>query len=47
MNNPFNLVLKQCNQHKAYRSGKIHKIFHIIDIEKLLEIVNLDEFLNR
>ena len=32
---------------KLMENGRIHKIFHIIDIEKLLEIDNLDEFLNR
>ena len=29
---------------KFTENGRIHKIFHIIDIEKLLEIDNLDEF---
>ena len=32
---------------KLTENGRIHKIFHIIDIEKLLDIDNLDELLNR
>ena len=32
---------------KLTENGRIRKIFHIINIEKLLEIDNLDEFLNR
>ena len=32
---------------KLTENGRIHKIFHIIDIEKLLDIDDLDEFLNR
>ena len=32
---------------KHTENGRIHKIFHIIDIEKLLDIDNLDELLNR
>ena len=38
-NNAFNIKLTE--------NGRIHKIFQIIDIEKLLEIHNLEEFLNR
>ena len=32
---------------KLTENGRIHKILHIIDIEKLLDIGNLDELLNR
>ena len=32
---------------KLTENERIHKIFHIIDIEKLLDIDNLDELLNR
>ena len=32
---------------KLTENGRIHKIFLIVDIEKLLEIDNLDEFLNK
>ena len=32
---------------KLTENGRIHKIFHIIDIEKLLDNYNLDELLNR
>ena len=32
---------------KLTENGRIHKIFHIIGREKLLDIDNLDEFLNR
>ena len=32
---------------KLTENGRIHKIFHIIDTEKLLDIDNLDELLNR
>ena len=41
------LVLQQCGNIKLTENGRIHKIFHVIDIEKLLDIDNLDEFLNR
>ena len=39
-------ILQQCGQIKLTENGRIHKIFYIIDIEKLLEIDKLDEFLN-
>ena len=32
---------------KLTENGRIHKIFHIIDLEKLIDIDNLGEFLNR
>ena len=32
---------------KLLENERIHKIFHIIDIEKLLDIDNLEEFINR
>ena len=32
---------------KLTENGRTDKIFHISDIEKLLDIDNLDEFLNR
>ena len=47
MKNSFNLVLQQCGNIKLTENGRIHKMFHVIDIEKLLDINNLDEFLDR
>ena len=38
-NNAFNIKLTE--------NGRIHEIFHFIDIEKLLDTDNLDEILNR
>ena len=32
---------------KFTENGRIRNILHIIDIEKLIDIDNLDEFLNR
>ena len=31
---------------KLTEHGRIHKIFHVTDIEKLLEIDNLEEYIN-
>ena len=37
-NNAINIKLKE--------HGRLHKIFHVTDIENLLEIDNLEEYIN-